>query len=262
VSDLALMVRQGAFGLRGGFRNMRAVVFTIVFPIVLLVLFNSVFSGKNGTTKFQGANVDFAAYFTPGIVAYSIMLTGFSGLLIALTTNRERGLLKRYRGTPLPPWVFLGGQILESVVMVLIMAIVLIAIGAVAYDVHVQNNAVGALVLYLVLGTATMCALGIALTRVTTTADSASAVGPFVTVILGFVSGVFISVNTLPSWLYDIGRVFPLAHLAEGLQRCFSPATTGSAIDGTNLAVLAAWGVAGLAIAIRTFRWDPQGAGT
>jgi ABC-2 type transport system permease protein len=262
VSDVALMVRQSAFGLRGGFRDARAVVFTIVFPIVLLVLFNSVFSGKHGTTTFQGEKIDFAAYFTPGIVAYSIMLTGFSGLLIALTTNRERGLLKRYRGTPMPPWVFLGGQILQSVVMVLIMAVILIAIGSVAYDVHLQSSTIGALVLYLVVGTATMCSLGIALTRVTTTADSASAVGPFTTVILGFISGVFISTATLPDWLAQIGRVFPLAHLAEGLQRCFSPTTTGNGIDGTNLAVLAAWGVAGLAVAIRTFRWDPQGAGT
>jgi ABC-2 type transport system permease protein len=262
MTDLALMVRQAAFGVRGGFRNMRAVVFTIVFPVVLLVLFNSVFSGKHGTTTFQGSQIDFAAYFTPGIVAYSIMLTGFSGLLIALTTDRERGLLKRYRGTPMPPWVFLGGQILQSVVMVLLMAVVLIAIGSAAYDVHVQSSTVGALVLYLVIGTFTMCSLGIALTRVTTTADSASAVGPFVTVILAFISGVFISTATLPTWLADLGRVFPLAHLAEGLQRCFSPATTGNAIDGTNLAVLSAWGVAGLVVAVRTFRWDPQGAGT
>jgi ABC-2 type transport system permease protein len=82
-----------------------------------------------------------------------------------------------------------------------------------------------------------------------------------VTVILAFVSGVFIPVNSLPNWLEDLGRVFPLAHLAEGLQRCFLP-HTGSALDGTNVAVLAAWGVAGLAAAVRTFRWDPQGAGT
>lgn len=68
------------------------------------------------------------------------------------------------------------------------------------------------------------------------------------TVILGFVSGVFISTDNLPTWLQDLGRVFPLAHLAEGLQRCFSPASTGSALDGTNVAVLAAWGVAGLAV--------------
>jgi ABC-2 type transport system permease protein len=262
VSDVVLMVEQARFGLRGGFRNTRAVVFTIVFPVVLLVLFNSVFSGKNGTTKFHGARVDFASYFTPGIVAYSIMLTGFSGLLIALTTNRERGLLKRYRGTPMPPWVFLGGQILQTVVMVLIMAVLLIAIGAIAYDVHLQDGNIGALAVYLVLGTATMCSLGLALTRVTTTADAASAVGPFVTVILGFISGVFIPVADLPNWLADLGRVFPLAHLAEGLQRCFSSTTTGSALDGTNVAVLAAWGVAALAVAIRTFRWEPQGAGT
>src|SRR6185437_6463100 len=131
-----------------------------------------------------------------------------------LTTNRERGLLKRYRGTPMPPWVFLGGQILQSVAMVLIMAVGLIAIGAIAYDVHVRSEAFGALALYLVLGTATMCSLGIALTRVTTTADAASAVGPFLTVNLGFVSGVFISTDNLPAWLEDLGRVFPLAHLA------------------------------------------------
>ena len=262
MSDVVLMLEQARFGLRGGFRNTRAVIFTIIFPIVLLVLFNSVFSGKNGTTKFHGVRVDFASYFTPGIVAYSIMLTGFSGLLIALTTNRERGLLKRYRGTPMPSWVFLGGQILQSVVMVLIMAIVLIVIGSVAYDVHLRSGAIGALAIYLVLGTATMCALGIALTRVTTTADAASAVGPFVTVILGFVSGVFIPVNSLPNWLEDLGRIFPLAHLAEGLQRCFSPSATGNVLDGSNVAVLAAWGVAGLLIAVRTFRWDPQGAGT
>ena len=261
MSDVVLMLEQTRFGLRGGFRNTRAVVFTIIFPIVLLVLFNSVFTGRNGTTRFHGVRVDFASYFTPGIVAYSIMLSGFSGLLIALTTNRERGLLKRYRGTPMPPWVFLGGQILQSVVTVLIMAITLMIIGSIAYDVHLRNDAVVALAVYLVLGTATMCSLGLALTRVTPTADAASAVGPFVTVILAFVSGVFIPVNSLPNWLEDLGRVFPLAHLAEGLQRCFLP-HAGSALDGTNVAVLAAWGVAALVLAVRTFRWDPQGAGT
>ena len=65
MSDLALTVRQTAFNLRGGLRNARAVVFTIVMPVVFLVLFNSVFSGSNGTTRFDGATIDFAAYFTP-----------------------------------------------------------------------------------------------------------------------------------------------------------------------------------------------------
>jgi ABC-2 type transport system permease protein len=262
MSDMALTMRQTAFNLRGGMRNARAVVFTIVMPVVLLVLFNSVFSGSDGTTKFDGATIDFAAYFTPGIIAYAIMLTGFNGLLIALTTNRERGLLKRYRGTPMPPWVFLSAQILQTVVTMFVMAAVIVAIGWAFYDVHPQRDALGGFVLYVLLGSATMCALGIAFTRITTTADSASAIGPFATVILAFVSGVFIPVASLPDWLRDVGRVFPLAHLAEGLQRAYSPATSGSGIDATNIAVLAAWGLAALVVALRTFKWEPQGAGT
>ena len=143
MSDVALTMRQTAFNLRGGLRNARAVVFTIVMPVVLLVLFNSVFSGSNGTTTFDGATIDFAAYFTPGIIAYAIMLSGFNGLLIALTTNRERGLLKRYRGTPMPPWVFLSAQILQTVVTMLVMAAVIVAIGWAFYDVHPQRDALG-----------------------------------------------------------------------------------------------------------------------
>ena len=162
MTDLALVFRQASFNFRGGLRNARAVVFTIVMPVVFLVLFNSVFAGNNGTTRFQGATVAFSAYFTPGIIAYSIMLTGFNGLLIALTTNRERGILKRYRGTPMPPWVFLSAQIVQTVTTIALMAIAIVVIGWVAYDVHPQTGALGAFVLYLVLGSATMCALGIA----------------------------------------------------------------------------------------------------
>ncbi len=198
MSDLALTVRQTAFNIRGGLRNARAVVFTIVMPVVFLVLFNSVFSGTNGTTRFNGATIDFAAYFTPGIIAYSIMLSGFNGLLIAITTNRERGILKRYRGTPMPPWVFLSAQILQTVVTLLVVAATIVVIGWAAYGVHPQRDALGAFVLYVLLGSATMCALGIACTRVTTSADTASAIGPFATVILAFISGVFIPVRACP----------------------------------------------------------------
>jgi ABC-2 type transport system permease protein len=258
MSDLALTLRQTEYGLRGFRRNARAMVFTVVMPVVLLVMFNSIFGGKNETTRFLDGRVGVADYFTPGIIAYAIMLTGFASLLVSVTTNRERGILKRFRGTPMPPWVFLGAQILESIVVILVMVVVLMVIGVAAYDVTVPADHVPALIVYLLLGTFTMCSLGIALTRITTTADSASAFGPFATVILGFISGTFITTSQLPDWLEQIGRVFPLAHLAEGLQRAF---TGAGDIDLTNVAVLLAWGVAALAFAVRTFRWEPQGAG-
>lgn len=256
MSDLALEARQTGFVLLGFRRNARAVVFTIVMPIVLLVLFNSIFGGGTSTTTLHGGQrIALHAYFTAGIIAYAVMLSGFSSLLISITTAREAGRLKRYRGTPMPPWVFLGAQILANILVIAVMVTVLLVIGRVAYDVRVPAGSLGTLAVYVVIGTAAMCALGIALTRVTTTPDAASAIGPFTTVILGFISGTFVPVSQLPSWLADVGRVFPLAHLADGLQASLVGHSSG--LDATNVAVLAAWGAAALIVAVRSFAWEP-----
>ncbi len=258
MSDVALEARQTVFVLLGFRRNARAVVFTIVMPIVLLVLFNSIFgTSATTTTLHNGEQISLHAYFTAGIIAYAIMLSGFSSLLINITTAREAGRLKRYRGTPMPPWIFLGAQILANILVIAVMVTVLLVIGRVAYDVRVSAGSVGTLAVYVVIGTATMCALGIALTRVTTTPDSASAIGPFSTVILGFISGTFVPVSQLPNWLADIGRIFPLAHLADGLQT--SLVARSSSLDATNMAILVAWGIGALVVAVRTFAWEPLG---
>jgi ABC-2 type transport system permease protein len=260
VSRGALLLRQTAYGLIGFRRNPRAVVLVILMPIVLLVLFASVFGGHTQTTKVGGLPISIDAYFTAGIAAYSIMLIGFSSLMISVVTAREGGVLKRYRGTPMPAWVFLAAQILQTMVTIVLMVALLLVIGLVAFDVELDSTGAVAFVVYVVVGAASMCALGLAAARVATSVDAASAIGPFGTVILGFISGVFIPVKELPEWLVDVGRVFPLAHLAEGLQRALSPAASGTGIDGTNLAVLALWGVGALAVAARNFRWEPLAA--
>ena len=258
----ALLLRQTAFLLAGFRRDPRAMMFSVAMPVVLLVLFGSVIGGDTQTTKVGGFPIAIDAYFTAGIAAYSIMLIGFSSLMISIVTTRERGLLKRYRGTPMPAWVFLTAQIFQTMVTIALLVGLLLAIGVVVYGVELDAAGAFAFAVYTVVGAATMCALGLALSRVATTVDVASALGPFGTVILGFASGVFIPVKELPAWLVDLGRVFPLAHLAEGLQRALSPAASGTGIDATNLAVLALWGVGALAVAIRKFRWEPLAAGS
>jgi ABC-2 type transport system permease protein len=257
-----LLLRQTRYGLVGFQRDPRAVVFSVAMPIVLLVLFGSVIGNDNQTTTVAGFTIATDAYFTAGIAAYSIMLIGTSSLLISLVTARQSGRLKRYRGTPMPSWVFLAAQILQTMVTIALLVGLLLAIGVLAYGIEIDAAGVFTFALYAVVGAATMCALGLALCRVATTVDVASSVGPFGTVILGFVSGVFIPVKELPTWLVDVGRVFPLAHLAEGLQRALSPAASSTGIDGTNLAVLALWGIGALIVAIRTFRWEPVGSGS
>jgi ABC-2 type transport system permease protein len=104
-----------------------------------------------------------------------------------------------------------------------------------------------------------MCALGIALTALTTTPDSASTIAPFGTVLLSFISGVFVPTDQLPKTLVELGHFFPLSHLAEGLQAAFDQGPVH--LSGSNVATLATWGAAGLIVAARRFRWQPQGSG-
>ncbi|MGZ4693262.1 MAG: ABC transporter permease, partial [Acidimicrobiales bacterium] len=175
MSDTALLLSQVGYGLRGFVRNARSMVFTVVMPVVLLLLFNSIVTGS---TQFKGSPVAVANYFTPGIVAYSIMLAGYSSLLVSVVTARERGIIKRFRGTPMPAWIYLASLILQSIVTVAATVVVLVGMGLAFYDLRLDAQGVIGLAVYTVLGTATMCALGLALTSVATTADSASAIGP------------------------------------------------------------------------------------
>jgi ABC-2 type transport system permease protein len=260
VSAGALLLKQTRYGLLESARNMRVIVFTVAFPIVLLVLFNSIFaSGDNKTTEFAGGSISTDAYFTAGILAYAIFMSSFSTLAISLTTRRESGQLKRMRGTPMPPWTFMGAEVARSVALVALMTVVMMLIGHFAFDVDLRGDTIVGFVVYVALGTAAMACLGIALMVFVSSADAAATIAPFSAVLLSFISGVFIPVETLPDWLEEVGRVFPLYHLAEGLQTTLVSGTEGTGLDGGNVAVLAAWGAAALLIAVRRFRWEPYG---
>lgn len=257
MSDLRLVLIQARYGMRSFLRNPRALIFTLVFPVFFLLIFAGIFGSDGEQELFRGGRLSTDAYFTAGIIAYSITLSCFSTLAISLTTQRESGQLKRYRGTPVPAWTFVAALILRSIVLTVLMTAVLLALGKVAFDVGVSSEGFVGLLVYILLGTATMCVLGIALTALTPTADIASTVAPFAALILSFISGIFIPVDQLPNWLEEVGRIFPLAHLAEGLQTTFAT-TSGTGIDGADVAVLGIWALVGLVVAARGFRWEPQ----
>lgn len=260
MSSRAMVLAQARMAILVALRTPRTVIFTMAFPIILLVLFNSIFNagGNETTTLPSDLKLSAEAYFTAGIIAYAAALSTFTTLAVSLTTQRESGQLKRYRGTPMPPWTFIAAQIIRAEAQALAMASVLLAIGAVAYGVPVPASTLPAFVLYLLLGTATLCSLGIALSAFTPTPDAASTIAPFSVVILSFVSGVWIPVETLPTWLETIGKVFPLSHLALGLQTTLAPGATGTGLDPGDLAALIIWALIGIRIAIRRFRWEPQ----
>jgi ABC-2 type transport system permease protein len=257
VSDVALVLKQTGYSLKTISRNPRALVFTVIFPIVLLLLFSSIFTkGGDAQTSFQGGQIDTDAYFTAGIMAYAIAMACFSSLAISLTTERESGQLKRFRGTPVPSWTFLAARVCRSIVLVVVMVVALLVIARLVFNVRLSSEGIAEVAVFTVLGTAAMCALGIAITTITNTADAAATIAPFGTVILAFISGVFIPTDQLPDSLVQIGKLFPLAHLATGLQAAFGSGDVH--LNGENVAVIALWGAAGIIVAARTFRWEPH----
>jgi ABC-2 type transport system permease protein len=261
VSDARLVLTQTRYALKTLRRTPQALVFGVAFPIVLLLLFNAIFTRQNSTTVFQGIRVDTDAYYTAGMIAYAIVMSAFSTLAISVVTQRERGQLKRFRGTPMPPWTFIATQVLRAVVVIAVTVIGLLVVSRLAFDVRLPGGAVPAFVIYVVLGTTTMCTLGLALTSITSSAEVASTVSPFSAVVLAFISGVFVPTELLPDWLRELGRVFPLAHLAEGLQRTMFAGTTRSGLDAQNVAVLVVWSVFGVAVAAWRFKWEPATSG-
>lgn len=256
-----MLVTQTRYALITASRNKNVLVFGVLFPVLLLVLFNSIFAhGKNASTVVEGHSIATKAYYTAGLAAYAIMLQTFTSIAITVTTQRESGQLKRLRGTPMPPWTFIAANVLRSVVLVLAMVCVLFLIGVLAFGVHLHGAGVLGMLIYTAVGIAALSTLGLAITIVCSSTESASAVGPFAAVILSFISGAFIPISVLPSWLQTVGKVFPLSHLATGLQRGVATGATGTGLTASDIGILLAWALAGLAVAAWGFRWEPQSA--
>ena len=261
MSDAGLILVQTRYAILATLRTPRAMLFGALFPIIFLILFNSLFTTGGGpdTTTVEGHTVGVHSYFTAGLIAYALALSCFSTPLMALVAQRERGQLKRQRGMPVPAWTFVAAQVLRSVAFAFVVGGIMIVIGITAYGVDLPAQTIPGFVVYLFLGTATLSALGIAATALAKNEDSAQPIGAFTVVMLSFVSGIFIQLDTLPNWMADIGRIFPLYHLAAGLQTTVSQDPTGIGLNGGDVLVLAIWGLAAIRIATKSFKWEPQG---
>jgi ABC-2 type transport system permease protein len=153
----------------------------------------------------------------------------------------------------------IAGRVLTAVVIAVVMAAVLLGIGWAGYGAHVPGRTAPALAVTVVTGAASFCCLGYALTSLIRTEDAALPTATAITLPLYFISGMFVAVAVLPHWLADVGEIFPVRHLADALLVAYNPHTRGLGFAGPDLLIVAAWGVAGLLIAIRKFSWLPLG---
>jgi len=258
-SVIAMALHQVRFDLRALIRNRQAQFFTLALPVMFLVIFASIFGGNGHTVTIAGGRIDTGVAYVPGIMTLGIIAAAFINLVISVTAQRESGILKRRRATPVPATALIAGRALTAVVTALGSAIVLITIGWAAFDAHVPARTAPALGVTIILGAGSFCCLGYAVASVIHDQDAAQPVTQAVMLPLYFISGVFVAVSTLPVWLVDLADVFPVRHLAAALLTAYNPHTHGAGFAGTDLLIVAAWGAAGLIVALRRFSWVPLG---
>jgi ABC-2 type transport system permease protein len=255
-----MTLHQASYDLRAFLRNRQSQFFTLALPILFLVIFASVFgSGHNNTVPVAGGRIATSVSYVPGIMALGIIAAAFANLVASVTAQRERGVLKRRRATPVPAAALIAGRVLTAVVIAVVMAAVLLGIGWAAYGAHVSGRTAVALAATVVVGAASFCCMGYALTSLIRNEDSALPITQALLLPLYFISGVFVAVTILPHWLADVGEIFPVRHLAGALLTAYNPHTTGLGFAGPDLLIVAAWGAAGFLVALRTFSWLPQG---
>jgi ABC-2 type transport system permease protein len=256
VSVARLALRQAAFQARASLRNPPVVFFSLLLPVLFLVIFATVFG--NETLESRGG-IKSSTYYVPGLIALGIVSTTFVNLAIGLTIERENRQLKRIRGTPLPIPAFIAGRVATAVALATALTLVLLAVGRVGYGVSLPGSTVPGVVLSLLVGAAAFCCLGFAFATAIPNEDAAPPLVNAVVLPLYFISGLFFPTDGAPTWLTSLADVFPIKHLAEALFEAFDPATTGAGVAWADLGIVAAWGVAGFVIAAATFRWTPKG---
>ncbi|HEY5990439.1 MAG TPA: ABC transporter permease [Streptosporangiaceae bacterium] len=261
-STVLLGLSRAALELKTFFRQRDSVVFTFSLPVILLVIFGSIFHGTVGST-----GVSFRQYFTVGIIASGIMSATFVNLGISIALERDDGTLKRLAFTPMPKAAYFAGKALSALVIAALEAALLLGIGVAGYGLRLPDTP-GRWITFawvFVLGVSSCALLGIAVSSVPRSARSAGAVLNLPYLVLQFISGVYFSFSSLPPRMQQIASFFPLKWLCQGLRSVFLPDSllpvepAHSWEHGKVALVLSAWLVGSLIVCVRTFRWRRQG---
>jgi ABC-2 type transport system permease protein len=241
-----LAYRQWRLERRMFWRNPTAAFFSFVLPLLFLFLFGAIFSGDQKTLDV----------IVPGILGLSVMSTTFNALAMNLTFLREEGVLKRIHGTPMPPASYLGGVMANAVNNAAVQVVIVVLAGRLFFGIGWPKDWIE-LVVFSVVGVATLASLGVAFSHVIPNFDAAPAYTNIVFLPVIFISGVFYDVDNAPAFLQDIARVLPLTHIIDGLSAALVTGTSLADNVG-HLAVVAAWGLLGTIFAVRGFSWDAR----
>lgn len=254
-----LLVRQIRGQLTQFVRIPVALFFTILMPLGMLLLFNSIFAGNAATVEGPDGEWPLQQFYVGSLAAFTAVSGTFTNLANMIPDRRENGIMKRWRGTPLPRWAYIGGFVGSGIVVALGGLLIMLGVGVALYDTQVDAAKLPAAAVTFVIGTGAFAALGAAVGGLIRKPDAAPAVANGIILPLAFVSNTFIASDesAMPTWLDVVSNIFPLRPFVDSMQRAFNPTVDSPAFNWSNLGVLAAWGVVGAVLAWRCFKWEP-----
>lgn len=252
-SALSLLWTQTKYQNMIFFRNPTAAFFTLFFPLMIFVVFSLIF----GNDVIEGLGVTTAQYYAPAMAVFGAVSATYTNLGVTTAYQRDEGILKRIKGTPLPPVIYMGGKIVSAVTIAILSVVIMMAIGVVFYGVEIYASTFAAATLTFLVGVGCFAALGLMVAALVSSGEAATAVANATLLPLAFISGVFvIPTGDMPAWLTALADVFPLKHFVEPFVSAFNPLSTGSQFHWVSLAIMAAWGTVGMVLAVTNFQWE------
>ncbi len=254
MNDAALTVSQVRYANKTFWRNPASAFFIFAFPLMFLVIFTALLG--HGTVHVSATRVvNTSTYYVAAMASFGLISACYTNIAISVSFQRDQGILKRINGTPLPKSVYLGARMLHALVVGVLLVVITAAFGRLLYSASIPTGVtLLRFLVMLLVGSATFCALGFAITPVIPNADAAPAIVNATILPLLFLSGVFIPLGSnSPAWILWIARIFPVWHFARGMQAGF----LGTGFNWTDVLVVAAWGLGGLLLSVRFFSWEP-----
>lgn len=252
-SDLNLVWQQIRYQNKIFWRTPIAAFFTLVFPLMFLVLFTAIF----GNDRIEGLGVTTAQFFAPGLAAFAAVSASYTNLAIGTAISRDNGILKRVRGTPLPPWIYIAGRIGSAVYIAAVAVVIMMGVAVAFYGVSIYARTIAAVIVTFLVGVSCFAALGMLVAAIAPNGDATPAITNATLLPVAFISDIFIPTENPPAWMEFLGNFFPLKHFSGPLRDAFDPTLTGSQFDWGSLGYMAIWGVVAVILAVRFFKWEP-----
>lgn len=240
----------------------------LLFPALLMLLFGAIFDDMPPLPGPDGETLSVAQTYLPGLLAVGAALSGFQNLTGYVAVDRFNGTIRRLSATPLPEVSYFLGKIGMTLILVIIQSILLLLVATLVFDASLPTDPLrwAVIVGVMLLSTAAGAVLGIALASVARTEQAGATLAVVPTMVLSFISGVYMLPSLLPDWLLGISAVFPLRWTAVGLQYAFLPEWAFDAPEmktadpWLGVGIIAAWFVLGLILAMKTFKWKQNGS--